>query len=108
MSSDTITTEFRTVDDGINLPDNYVNPYYIEELKLRVCVARVKGALFAFDDLYKGNPLSVGLLTGTILMSQFDGSQFDITTGEVLRGPANAALKKYEVREQDGKIQIRC
>lgn len=102
------TSEFRTLDDGFNLPDNYVNPYYIEELKLRVSVARVEGMLFAFDDLYKGYPLSVGLLTGMILTSQFDGSQFDVSTGEVLRGPADAALKKYEVRERNGKIQIRC
>jgi nitrite reductase/ring-hydroxylating ferredoxin subunit len=107
MSTEIITTKFRTLDDGTRLPDNYVNPYYLEDLKRRVAVARVRGKLFAFDDLYEGCPLSSGLLTGTTLMSQCDGSQFEVTSGTVLRGPANAPLKLYEVREQDGKIQLR-
>jgi nitrite reductase/ring-hydroxylating ferredoxin subunit len=51
--------------------------------------------------------LSAGLLTGTTLMSQYDGSQFDVRTGAVLRGPATAAVRTYDVREQDGKIQVR-
>ena len=37
-------------------------------------------------------------------MSQYDGSQFDIKTGTDLRGPATAALRTYDVREQDGQI----
>jgi nitrite reductase/ring-hydroxylating ferredoxin subunit len=40
-------------------------------------------------------------------MSQCDGSQFDVTSGGILRGPAKSALKTYEVREQDGRIQVR-
>jgi 3-phenylpropionate/trans-cinnamate dioxygenase ferredoxin component len=107
MSLDTITTEIHTLDNAASLPDNYVNPYYLEDLKRRVAVARVGGKLFAFDDLYEGCPLSSGLPTGTTLMSQCDGSQFDVTTGRVLRGPATAPLKMYEVDEQNGKIQLR-
>ena len=41
-------------------------------------------------------------------MCQCHGSQFDITNGEVERGPAIASLITYEVREQDGKIQVRA
>jgi 3-phenylpropionate/trans-cinnamate dioxygenase ferredoxin component len=107
MSAVTSNTAFRTLDDAGKLRDNDVNPYYIEDLKHRVSVARIGGKLFAFDDIYEGYPLSAGLLTGTTLMSQYDGSQFDIKTGAVLRGPATAALRTYEVREQDSKIQIR-
>ena len=70
-------------------------------------MARTGGKLYAFDDIYEGYPLSGGLLTGTTLMSQFDGAQFDIATGAVLRGPAKDALETYEVREQDGQIQVR-
>jgi nitrite reductase/ring-hydroxylating ferredoxin subunit len=36
-----------------------------------------------------------------------DGSQFDISTGSVLRGPATQALETYEVREENGEIQVR-
>jgi len=100
-------TAFRPLGDASKLLDNDVNPYYLEDLKHRVSVARVGGNLFAFDDIYQGYPMSAGLLTGMALMSQYDGSQFDVRTGAVLRGPALLALKTYEVREQDGKIEVR-
>ena len=99
--------EFRKLDDGDKLQDGNVNAYYLDDLKLRVSVARVGAKLFAFDDIYEGAPLSGGLLTGTTIMSQCDGSQFDITSGAVLRGPAKSALNTYVVRQQDGKILVR-
>ena len=103
-------TEFRTLDKVDRLPDNYVNPYYLEDLKKRISVARVGGKLYAFDDLCKheGCPLSAGRLTGTTLMCPCHGSQYDVTSGAVLRGPATEALETYEVCEQDGTIQIRA
>jgi nitrite reductase/ring-hydroxylating ferredoxin subunit len=107
MNAEKTTSEFRTLDDGNNLQDGNVNAYYLDDLKLRVSVARVGAKLFAFDDIYEGAPLSGGLLTGTTIMSQCDGSQFDITNGAVVRGPATSALSTYEVRQQDGKILVR-
>jgi nitrite reductase/ring-hydroxylating ferredoxin subunit len=107
MNAEKTTSEFRTLDDGDNLRDGNVNAYYLDDLKRRVSVARVGAKLFAFDDIYEGAPLSGGLLTGTTIMSQCDGSQFDVTSGAVLRGPAISALSTYEVRQQDGKIQVR-
>jgi len=106
----TSTAEFRTLDSADRLPDGYVNPYYLEDLKRRVAVARVDGKLYAFDELctHETCPLSAGLLTGTTLMCQCHGSQFDVTTGSVQRGPATQPLTTYEVREQDGAIQVRA
>ena len=40
-------------------------------------------------------------------MCQCDGSQFDVTTGAVLRGPGTERLATYKVREQDGRIEIK-
>ena len=53
-------------------------------------------------------PLSAGLLTGTTLKCQCHGSQFDIASGAVLHGPPTKALTTYEVREEDGQIQLRA
>ena len=97
---------FRELDAADRLRDSDVNPYYIGELRRRVSVARVGGKLYAFDDLYEGCPLSAGLLTGTTLMSQHDGSLFDISSGAVLRGPARRALGTYPARERAGKIEV--
>lgn len=100
-------TTFRGLGDSKALRDNDANPYYLEDLKHRVAVARVGGKLYAFDDLYQNAPLSAGLLSGTTIMSQCDGSRFDISTGAVLRGPAAESLVTYEVRESDGRIEVR-
>jgi nitrite reductase/ring-hydroxylating ferredoxin subunit len=101
--------EFRALGKSEELPNDFVVPYYLKDLKHRVSVARVDNKLYAFDGLSTSDqaPLSAGLLTGTTLMSQCDGSRFDVTTGQVLKGPATTPLGTYEVREQDGEIQLR-
>lgn len=43
------TIEFRSLDKSGQLHDNL---YYVEDLKLRVSVARIGGKLYAFSDLY--------------------------------------------------------
>jgi nitrite reductase/ring-hydroxylating ferredoxin subunit len=108
MSTST-DTEFRTVDTSDRLPDDYVNPYYLDDLKRRISIARVGGKLYAFDDLcpQEACPLSAGLLTRSTLKCQCHGSQFDVTSGAVLRGPAARPLAIYEALEQNGEIQIR-
>jgi nitrite reductase/ring-hydroxylating ferredoxin subunit len=105
----TATTMFRAVDASRRLPEAYVNAYYVDHVKRRIAVARIEGELYAFDDLcsHDACPLSAGLLTGTTLMCQCDASQFDVTTGAVLRGPATEALATYEVRDSDGQIEIK-
>jgi 3-phenylpropionate/trans-cinnamate dioxygenase ferredoxin subunit len=106
------TARFRTLDEAAKLPDDDVRPYYLEDLKRRVSTARVEGTLYAFDDLCtcadERCPLSSGLLRGTTLMCQCHGSQFDIRSGAVLRGPATQALATYETRVADGQIEVRA
>jgi len=101
------TLPYRILGPSPELADNCVNPYYLEDLKHRIAVARIAGKLFAFDDLYRECPLSAGLLTGTTIMSQADGSQFDVASGAVLRGPTTARLATYAVREANGQIEVR-
>jgi len=102
---------FRAVGRGDAIPDDFVVPYYLEDRKLRISIARVNERLYAFDDLctctHEACPLSGGQLTGTMIMCQCHGSQFDIITGAVINGPATKALHVYDVQEVEGTVRIR-
>jgi 3-phenylpropionate/trans-cinnamate dioxygenase ferredoxin component len=106
------TGAFRTLGPSDAIPEDLVVPFYLEDRKLRVSVARVDGRLYAFDDLCtcaeQPCPLSGGLLAGTTIMCQCHGSKFDITTGAVVNGPATDALTVYVVEEASNEVRVRA
>jgi 3-phenylpropionate/trans-cinnamate dioxygenase ferredoxin component len=106
------TGAFRTVGTGDAIPDGFVVPFYLSDRKLRISIARAGDCLYAFDDLCtcadKTCPLSGGLLTGTTITCQCHGSEFDVTTGAVISGPARRPLNVYDVQVADGSIRIRA
>lgn len=112
MTTELAPGAFRTVGRGDAIPNDFVVPYYLDDLKRRISIARVADRLYAFDDLCtcadRSCPLSGGLLAGTTLMCQCHGSRFDITTGAVINGPATQPLNRYAVQEVDGNVQIRA
>lgn len=105
------TDAFRLVGRCDAIPNDFVVPYYLDDLKLRISIARVDDRLYAFDDLCtcarEACSLSGGLLTGTTIMCQCHGSRFDIGTGAVITGPATKSLNVYEVNELEGSAEIR-
>jgi len=110
--TDLVTEAFRTIGAGNAVPNDFVVPYYLSDIKRRIAIARVDKRLYAFDDLCtcadEACPLSGGLLTRTTIMCQCHGSRFDITTGAVISGPATQALNVYEVHDSEGSIQLRA
>jgi len=98
------TIEYRSLCKSAQLADKSVNSHYVDERKLRVSVARIGDKLFAFGDLctHANSQLSAGILTGTTLLCPCHGSQFDVASGAVPRGPAKRPFTTYEVREQGG------
>jgi len=46
---------------------------------------------------HRGGPLSEGRLDGSTVTCPWHGTQFNVCTGAVLRGPATAPIKTYRV-----------
>jgi len=64
-----------------------------------VAVFNVAGSFCATQDkcTHKQGPLSKGKLDGSTVTCPWHGSQFNVCTGAVLRGPAIDPLKTYSV-----------
>ena len=77
--------------------------------KQRVAVGRCPDGIFAFADscTHRGGPLSDGALIGCTVQCPWHGSQFDLTTGRVVAGPAEEHIKTYPVEIRDGEVYLR-
>jgi 3-phenylpropionate/trans-cinnamate dioxygenase ferredoxin component len=74
-----------------------------------IAVARSGGTLYAFNDIctHRGCNLSMGgEIDGTTITCECHGSEFDMSNGAVLEGPATEPIATYEVREEDGQLQV--
>jgi len=49
--TETAARGLEPLDSSGRLTDDYVHQYYLPDSKLRVAVARVRGALYAFEEL---------------------------------------------------------
>lgn len=75
---------------------------------VKVNVASVDGQLHAFDDTctHRGCSLAKGKLDGTTVTCPCHGSQFDVTTGEVLRGPAQRGVRSRVVQMEGEDLLV--
>jgi nitrite reductase/ring-hydroxylating ferredoxin subunit len=73
-----------------------------------VAVYQVDGAIFAVGDScpHAGAAVCEGEVEGAVVTCPRHGSQFDVRTGERLRGPADSALPAFEVVEESGRVQL--
>src|SRR5215831_15497938 len=71
----------------------------------KVNVTSAPGHLYAFDDTctHRGCSLAKGKLDGTTVTCPCHGSEFDVTSGAVLRGPAQRPVRSrlVQVEGQD-------
>jgi nitrite reductase/ring-hydroxylating ferredoxin subunit len=74
----------------------------------RIAVAHVGGTFHAFGDScpHRQCSLGEGKLAGTVVTCPCHGSEFDVTSGERLVGPAVRGVRSYPVRVENGALQV--
>ncbi len=75
----------------------------------KIAVANVDGAFHAFGDTcpHLQCSLAEGDLEETIVTCPCHDSQFDVVSGEVLRGPARVPVGSFEVRVEGGNLEVK-
>lgn len=98
--------EFVTVTTGLEIEEGQLTAFEVGED--RIAVAKADGTLYAFDDRcpHRQCSLAEGDLEGTVVTCPCHGSQFDVTTGERLRGPAVRGIRTHAVRQAQGELRI--
>lgn len=87
----------------------------VDQMKLihvegrRIVLARLASGHVAFDDRcpHRGGSLAAGALVNGIVQCPWHGSQFDVRTGDVVRGPADSGVRTYPVEEMEGQVRVR-
>jgi 3-phenylpropionate/trans-cinnamate dioxygenase ferredoxin subunit len=72
----------------------------------KVNVAHTGDAFYAFEDTctHMGCSLANGELDGIVVTCACHGSQFDVTSGAVLRGPAQRPVRHISVTDENGQL----
>ena len=75
----------------------------------QLCLANVGGSFCAIGNLctHVGGPLAQGFLKDYMVTCPLHGSQFDVRSGEVKRGPAVKPEPVYEVKVEGSNILVR-
>jgi 3-phenylpropionate/trans-cinnamate dioxygenase ferredoxin subunit len=75
----------------------------------QVLVSNVKGKYYAIGNIctHLGGSLDRGVLEGHEVQCPLHGSRFDVTSGEVKRGPATRPEPVYDIKVEAGSILVR-
>jgi nitrite reductase/ring-hydroxylating ferredoxin subunit len=98
--------EFVTVADAAEVRDGELAAFDADGE--RIAVANVDGTRYAFADTctHLRCSLAEGYLEGTVVTCPCHGSRFDVTTGEVLRGPAREPVRSFAVRVENEALRV--
>ena len=80
--------------------------FYVDDHE--ILVVNLNGQFYCYEGrcTHAGAPLAEGTLNGDVLTCPWHGSQFRITDGSVLRGPAEKPLKAHSPTVKDNLLFI--
>lgn len=88
------------------IPAGTMKQFFVKDCE--VLIINSNNQLYCLDArcTHAGAPLEEGAIDGNVLTCPWHGSQFNITDGSVLKGPAEKELKKYLVAVKDNSVFI--
>ncbi len=100
-------TDWTAAADASQLPDGRPTRVIVGDSP--VLLLRDGELIFAIHDRcsHRGCSLSEGQVEGTQIVCGCHGSRFDLRNGALLGGPATAEQPAFQVRVQDGVVQVR-
>jgi 3-phenylpropionate/trans-cinnamate dioxygenase ferredoxin subunit len=100
-------SDFVRVASTSEIPDGKMRKVLVGSQQ--VLVANVKGKYYAIGNVctHLGGPLDKGILEGHEVECPLHRSHFDVTNGQVKRGPAMKPEPVYEVKIESGSILVR-
>ena len=100
-------TEFVRVASASEIPEGKMKKVIVGSQQ--VLVANVKGKYYAIGNVctHLGGPLDKGILEGHEVECPLHRSHFDVTNGQVKRGPAMRPEPVYDVKVESGSILVR-
>lgn len=106
--ADTAPSEFVAVADEADVQGQDIKAVTVDGTT--VLIARSQsGQLCAIANTcsHLGGPLDEGTRDGDVIVCPWHGSRFDLCSGAVVEGPAVFPQPRYDVRANDGKIELR-
>lgn len=84
-------------------------PVQVRVAEVPVLLVRLEGRLLAIDDRcsHRGGPLHEGTLSDGCITCPWHQGTFRLSDGAVLSGPATRPQRSWQVRVEDGRVQLR-
>ncbi|MGX5851418.1 non-heme iron oxygenase ferredoxin subunit [Mesorhizobium sp. PL10] len=109
MSKETTTqnSEWITFCALSDLQEDTVAPFEINDI--RVAIYLIDNKVYATNNVcsHAFALLSDGWLEGTLIECPLHGAQFEITSGEVVQGPAECPITVFETKVEGGQVLVR-
>jgi nitrite reductase/ring-hydroxylating ferredoxin subunit len=99
--------EFEVVGRADDLKEGEMRAFDVRGTQ--IAVANVAGTFYAFGDscTHMHCSLAEGDLEETTVICPCHGSEFDVSSGEVLRGPARVPVGSFEIQVEGGNLEVK-
>jgi nitrite reductase/ring-hydroxylating ferredoxin subunit/uncharacterized membrane protein len=100
-------TDWTPAADASQLPEGRPMRVVVDDTP--VLLLRSAGLTYAIHDRcsHRGCSLSTGQVEGDEIVCPCHGSRFSLRDGALINGPATAAQPAFQVRESDGRLEVR-